>query len=276
MNKFSVLMCFYAEANPKHFEEAVESILTQSLVPDEFVLVQDGPISKELSQVVAKLDKKIKNLNLVILKKNCGHGKARDAGLQACSNDIVAIMDADDVSRKDRFIKQIELFRSNPSLVVVCSNLAEFINCTDNIVSRKILPQKDEELKKLMRWKCPINQPSVVFKRSAVEGVGGYLDWFNNEDYYLWIRLALKGFQFQNIEEELVYFRITSDVYSRRGGLDYFKSEYGIQKLLLERRIATPFSFIIGVASRFVIQVLMPNSIRSFVYKKLLRKETID
>jgi len=271
--KLSVLMCFYHGESSANLEEALLSVINQSTPADEIVLVQDGPVSKELLAVVSAIMKQTDYIKLLVLETNSGHGIARNVGLKACQNELVAIVDSDDVCRQDRFEKQLVIFSEHPEIAVVSSNLAEFSGSINNIVSHKVLPSSDSELKSLMRWKCPINQPSVMFNKAAVEAVGGYIDWFNNEDYYLWIRMAAAGFGFKNITESLVYFRVSADVYDRRGGWKYFISEYGIQKIMLKKGIGTYKSFLFGVCVRFIIQVLVPNSIRAFIYKTFLRKK---
>lgn len=272
MPKFSVLMCFYGGEIPSNLSQAIDSILEQTLKPNEIILIQDGPISIELNNVVEFKMKSNSMIKLHKLDVNLGHGEARKFGLKKCEYDLVAMADSDDISEKTRFYKQVNEFVNDPDLSVVSSNLAEFRGSVDNIVSYKKLPTTDHELKALIKWKCPINQPSVMFRKNVIESVGGYIDWFNNEDYYLWIRLALKGFKFSNIEDCLVFFRTSENVFERRGGVKYFISEFKIQKLMLKNRLTTFIPFIISISIRFLVQVLFPNKLRAIFYNLFLRK----
>lgn len=111
--KFSVLISVYKNENPKYLERAIESIyFEQILKPNEIILVEDGPLTNKLYEVIGTLKKKLKNiLKIVKLEKNSGLGKALEIGITQCSNELIARMDSDDISNKKRFKKQIECFK---------------------------------------------------------------------------------------------------------------------------------------------------------------------
>ena len=109
-------------------------------------------------------------------------------------------------------------------------------------------------------------------KKSAVQAVGGFKDWHYNEDYYLWIRLAINGAHFANLSETLVFVRVGKEMYQRRGGWKYFKSERGIQRYMLQHKMISFPRYCYNVLGRFVVQVLMTNRVRGFVFQKLFRK----
>ncbi|MEZ8079770.1 glycosyltransferase [Enterovibrio norvegicus] len=274
MEKLSVVMCVYNGDSDIFLKDALVSVISQTYRESEFILVQDGPINDELLEVIIDFKGEINGFKHIILEENRGHGAARNVGLSNCSNDIVAIMDADDINHPTRFEKQIERI-SNSDLSVVGSSLAEFTSDIYNITSFKTLPSDHDEIISLAKWKCPINQPSVMFRKSNVDDVGGYLDWYHNEDYYLWLRMLNAGYKFYNISEPLVYFRLSQGTIARRGGVKYFLSEAKIQKLIYDMGIGNIFSFVFSVAIRFVVQVLAPNSIRTILYKLILRKSKI-
>ena len=113
---------------------------------------------------------------------------------------------------------------------------------------------------------------TVMFKRSDVLKVGNYQDWFWNEDYYLWIRLALGGYIFANLPETLVFTRVGEDMYQRRGGDKYFKSEIGIQKFMLEKKMIGYGTFAMNCFKRLIVEKILPNKLRSWVFKKFARE----
>ncbi|MCM1140285.1 MAG: hypothetical protein NC453_17090 [Muribaculum sp.] len=113
---------------------------------------------------------------------------------------------------------------------------------------------------------------SVTTLRSRVVAVGNYLDWLFNEDYYLWIRMAEAGYGFANLPDILVNVRVGKDMYARRGGWRYFKSEKGLQDYMLKRKMISMPRYCYNVLGRFVIQVAMPNRLRGFIFQKLFRK----
>ena len=121
--------------------------------------------------------------------------------------------------------------------------------------------------------RCPMNQVTVMFKKDDVAAVGGYIDWYCEEDYYLWIRLALAGKKFGNINENLVHVRVGEEMYNRRGGIKYFKSEAALQRYMLKKRIISFPRYAINVFERLILQVLMPNKVRGFIFQKFAREK---
>ena len=267
---FSVSMCVYEKDSPVWFEEALESVINQTVKPDEIILVVDGPITIELENIVSEYENK--NLIKVIrLPQNMGHGIARRTGLENCTHELVALMDSDDICAENRFEKQLNLFKECPELSIVGGNIEEFVGSLGCVAGRRIVPQKDEQIKLYLKKRCPFNQVTVMFKKTDVESVGGYLDWYCNEDYYLWVRMYLADFKFANIDDILVHVRVGKDMYKRRGGWRYFKSEYLLQKFMLQKRIIGISTFGMNVGKRLIVQVLLPDSIRGYVFKKFAR-----
>lgn len=280
-NEFSVSMCVYGKDNPEHFDVAIESVVNQTIKPAEIVLTVDGPIPKTIEDVIKKYHECLNNSEIVFkvirLDKNMGHGEARRICFDNCSCGLIALMDADDLSVPTRFEKQLNYYVNHPEVSVVGGYITEFIS-TDNPVDTsktagtRIIPEKDEDIKVYMKKRCPMNQVTVMFKKEDVAMVGGYIDWYCEEDYYLWIRLAVAGKKFGNIPENLVHVRVGEEMYQRRGGWKYFKSEAGIQSLMLKKRIISIPRFIVNVGERFILQALMPNKIRGWVFQKLARQ----
>lgn len=270
-------MCVYGKDNPAYFDEAIKSILDQTYRPTEIVLTVDGPIPETLENVIKKYQfNSVIAFKVIRLEKNMGHGEARRICFENCSCDLIALMDADDLSVPTRFEKQIEYLTSHPDVSVVGGYITEFITAdnptdTSKTAGNRIVPEKDEEIKQYMQKRCPMNQVTVMFKRDDVAEVGGYIDWYCEEDYYLWIRLALAGKKFGNIPENLVDVRVGEEMYQRRGGWKYYMSEAGIQKLMLQKKMIGIPRFILNTGERFILQVLLPNKMRSWIFQKLAR-----
>lgn len=271
--KFSVLICVYNGDDAHNFDTAMNSIFVQTIIPDEVVLVVDGPVNNEIDAVIEKYKLEYKVLNVVRLDKNTGHGNARRTGLQNCTYDLVAIMDADDISYPDRFEKQLAEFRNHEEIDIVGGNITEFIDDEKNIVGRRIVPQDDPEIKEYLKTRCPMNLVTVMFKKSSVDDVGGFIDWYCEEDYYLWARMFMANKKFKNVGDILVNVRVGEDMYRRRGGRKYFISEAKFQKYLLDNNIITPATYVLNVTKRLVVQVLMPNSVRGWAFKKFAREK---
>jgi len=267
---FSVAMCVYGKDNPDWFKTAVDSILNQTVKPSEVVLVVDGPVPDELDAIIRGYEKP-DFFKIIRFETNQGHGNARRAGIDNCSNELIAIMDADDISTPDRFSQQLAAFEADPELDIVGGNVSEFTDDPENILAYRNVFSSDAEIKADMRKRCPMNQNTVMFKKSSVLRVGGYIDWHYNEDYYLWIRMFLGGCKFANINAVLVNMRVGSEMYKRRGGVKYFKSEAKLQKYMLKNKVISFVTFMINVNKRLIVQVLLPNSIRGWVFKKFAR-----
>lgn len=269
--KFSVSMCVYGKDNPEHFRTAMDSVLNQTAAPDEVVLVVDGPVPEQLDAAIAEYERN-PIFRIVRLEQNRGHGEARRIGLQHCSHELVALMDADDISASDRFEKQLRIFRKHSEITVVGGNITEFIDVPENTVGARVVSLEDAAIKEDMKKRCPMNQVTVMFRKSNVERVGGVIDWFCEEDYYLWIRLYLAGAKFANIPDYLVNVRVGKEMYRRRGGWKYFLSEAKLQKYMLDHKIIGFGTFVINVCKRLIVQVLLPNKLRSWVFQKFARK----
>lgn len=266
--KYSVLMSLYKKENPEYLRIAIDSMLNQTVAPDEIVLVEDGPLTDELYAVLDDYPMlhRIKN------EKNLGLGLALNVGLKECRNELVARMDTDDCSKSERCEKQLNFFYNYPNVSIVGAQIEEFIESINNIVGRRIVPLDDCNLKKYLKKRCPFNHMTVMFVKSDILEVGNYQDWFWNEDYYLWIRLALADKKFANLSDSLVSVRVGEEMYQRRGGTKYFKSEYDIQKCMLQNNLITFHRYYINIAERLILQVLMPNWLRGMIFKKFARE----
>lgn len=273
--KFSVSMCVYGGDNPEFFDKAVGSIVSQTVKPSEIVLTVDGPIPATTETVIEKYRNQLScsqiQFQVVYLEKNLGHGEARRICFEHCGCDLIALMDADDLSVPDRFEKQLAVFEKNPDLSIVGGNIHEFIGTPDNCVGKRIVPETDAEIKAYMKKRCPMNQMTVMFRKEAVQKAGGYLDWFCDEDYYLWIRMALVDCHFTNVPENLVNVRVGEEMYGRRGGWKYFRSEAKLQRFMLQKGMIGIPRYILNVAQRLVLQVLMPNKLRGLIFQKFAR-----
>ena len=265
-------MCVYGGDRADWFKIAVDSILNQTVKPSEVVLVVDGPVLEELNGIICEYEK-MDIFNVIRFETNQGHGNARRAGLENCSNELVAIMDADDISAPSRFEKQIAEFEKDMELDIVGGNITEFVGEPENIVGQRVVFLNDSEIKQDLKKRCPMNLVTVMYKKSSVNKVGGFIDWYCEEDYYLWIRMALANMKFGNVSENLVNVRVGKEMYQRRGGVKYYKSEKALQKYMKKNKIIGFSTYFMNVTKRFIVQVLLPNKIRGWVFKKFARKK---
>lgn len=274
MSLFSVITSVYKNDKPEFVRVALDSMLVnQSVKPTEIVLVQDGPVPEGLQQLLQEYEAKYPDvMNVIRLGKNGGLGNALKLGVENAKYDICARMDSDDICLSNRFEKQLAYLEAHPECDIVGGQMTEFIDTPDNIVGRRVVPFSNEEIYEYMKSRCALNHVTVMFRKEAVLKAGNYQDWFWNEDYYLWVRMMMAGCNFANIPDVVVNVRSGADQYARRGGKKYFDSEIGIKKLMLEKGMITRKEYIINYIERFIIQLMLPNSVRGWVFRTFARK----
>lgn len=266
---FSVLLSLYIKEQPFFLKQSLDSLLSQTLLPSEIILVKDGALTPELDAVVSDYKRCYPILKVVALKQNQGLGKALNEGLKHCSYDLVARMDTDDIAKPDRFEKQLKVFQEHPELDVVGTWIDEFEDDTSHVASIRKLPEHHDEIVKYAKHRCPINHPVVMYRKSKVLAVGGYTGF--PEDYCLWIKMLMNGARFYNLQESLLWFRFSSDVVKRRGGWSYAKSDVKSQINFYKMGFLNIWELFYNIIIRLSVR-LIPDSCRMFVYRKLLRR----
>lgn len=269
---FSVAMSVYKNDNPIFFDRALQSITeNQKVMPTEIVIIVDGSVDEKINAVIEKYSEKYGNLNVIRLDKNAGLGNALKLAIENAKYELIARMDSDDVSAPNRFEQQLEIMTKNSAVDIVGGDISEFIGYENNIVAKRKVPILDKEIKEYLKTRCPFNHMTVMYKRSAVLKSGNYIDLFYNEDYWLWIRMVENNCIMANTGTILVNARVGEDMYKRRGGKQYFNSEMFLQKYMLKNGIINLPTFVLNSSKRFVVQMLLPNAIREWVFKTFAR-----
>ena len=271
---FSVCTSVYKNDNPVFVKVALDSMLEQqSVKPTEIVLVQDGPVSRELSELLENYEERFPTImHIICLEKNSGLGNALRIGVENAKYDIIARMDSDDICMNDRFEMQLAYLKSHPECDIVGGQMTEFISSPENIVGKREVPLDNDSIYAYMKSRCALNHVTVMFRKEAVLKAGNYQDWFWNEDYYHWVRMMMNHCVFANIPDVVVNVRSGADQYARRGGKKYFDSEIGIKKLMLKNGLISRKDYIVNYIQRFIIQLVLPNKVRGWVYRTFARK----
>jgi hypothetical protein len=266
---FSLLMSVWAGDDPDFFEDAFRSVVhEQSRPPDDVVLVQDGPVPAQLSARIAELvaTSPVKT-QLLELDANVGLGVALDQGIAACAHDIVARMDADDIALPNRFEVQVAIVEQGVDLVG--SALLEFGVDANDIVGKRVPPLDPDEIVRYARFHQPFNHPTVVYRRAAVEAAGGYRHLALMEDYLLFAKMIQLGCSVANVGDPLVLYRVGAGAYARRGGVALLKSEWRLQRRLLDLGFTNRAQFARNVVVRGGYR-LIPEGIRKAAYRRLI------
>ncbi|MET0999817.1 MAG: glycosyltransferase [Marmoricola sp.] len=266
---FSLLMSTWRSDRPDYLREAfVSSVHEQTRRPTQVVLVQDGPVPEELAAEIRHLvETSPVPVRHVQLAENQGLGPALDAGLRASDHEIVARMDADDVSAPDRFEKQLPLIEAGAD--IVGSGLWEFGETTADTVGRRTPPTDPDEIRRVIRFRDPFNHPTVVYRRSAVVAAGGYSDMALMEDYLLFTRMVAAGAVPANLAEPLVHYRVGDGAYARRGGMTLLRSELALQSRFRRLGLTSRRQYLRNVLVRGGYR-LVPEGVRKVAYRSLL------
>ncbi len=266
------LMSVYHREKPEYLKQAIESIQAQTLPTDDFVLVCDGPLNDALDGVISAKQQEMGTvLNVVRLAKNGGLGNALNEGIKHCKNELVARMDSDDIAYPDRCEKQLAAFNEHPE-VSICSGIVEEFTTDPNTVdAKRVPPETNAEIVEFAKKRNPFNHPCVMYKKSAVEAVGSYQDFYLLEDYYLWLRMLMAGYQGYNIQEPLLHMRAGSDMYLRRAGWKYAKAQAKLFKFMRQQGFIGKGQYIKSSVIRSG-SALAPNWLRKFMFEKVLRK----
>ena len=272
-NSYSVLMSVYYREKPEFLNQAIESIQSQTLPTDDFVLVCDGPLNEELDSIIAVKQREMgTSLNVVRLAKNGGLGNSLNEGIKHCKNELVARMDSDDIAYPDRCEKQLAVFDIHPE-VSICSGIVEEFTTNPQVVdTKRVPPETNEEIIEFAKKRNPFNHPCVMYKKTAVEAVGSYRDFYLLEDYYLWLRMLMAGYQGYNIQEPLLHMRAGSDMYKRRAGWKYAKTQVRLFRYMRNQGFIGNGQYIKTCVIRSG-SALAPNWLRMFMFEKVLRQE---
>ena len=271
MEDFSVLISVYFKESPENLMASLDSIFSQTVKANEVVLVEDGALTKELETVVCDYEAKYRELKVLRFEKNRGLGFAFNDGLKYCSYDLVARMDADDICKPERFEREMKVFDEHPEYGMVGSWIDEFEQMPgDRSFVRKV-PEMPEENYTYAKSRCPVNHPTVMFRKSEVFAVGGYQTELFPEDYFLWIKMLQNGTKVYNIQESLLWFRYSPETFKRRGGWKYACDEAVTQWNIYQLGFIGIPTLCRNVAVRFSTRI-MPNWVRTWVYQHVLRK----
>ena len=271
---FSLLMSLYIKESPEYLNDCFNSVFcNQTIKPKEIVLVLDGPITEDLSNIINFWSKKIKSILKVIkLEQNVGLGNALNIGLRNCSNEWVFRMDTDDICKPDRFEKQLAFIESNPDVVLFGGQVLEFENEPNDFQVLKSVPTTNEEIRLFSQKRCPFTHMPVAYKKSIILEVGGYQHQLFMEDYNLWLRVIGAGYKVANLADTVLYARVGNGMYARRKGLEYIKSEKQLLNLKKDLKLQNPLyaNMLFLIRSMFR---LMPSALLGKIYNTFLRKK---
>lgn len=269
---FSVLMSVYKNEKAQYLDASLKSIEDQSIIPNEIVLVEDGPLTKDLYRVINTHKNKFsENFKVVALNKNQGLGNALRIGTKYVSTNWIARMDTDDIAVPNRFELQLKEIEKNPELAVVGGQVDEFEGSINNIVGKRTVPCSQADIYKFVKWRNPFNHPTVLINKTVLEKAGGYENKGKLEDYFLWAKILAKGYSVINLSQVLVHMRVDSGMYNRRGEFKNLKPIIELRSFLYKNGLVTLTERYIG-NTIMIMNIIIPSKLRKIIYELFLHK----
>ena len=266
----SVLMSVYEKEKPEYLSQALDSIIYQSLQPDEIVLIKDGPLPDYLEDIIQERMDIYPGFQVYQFEKNVKLGRALAKGVELCHNELIARMDTDDIAMNDRLAVQYQYMKDNPEVSVCGGWILEF-NTEGTYQKIKKMPESKKEIRKYSKYRNPLNHMTVMFRKGEVLKAGNYRHFPFLEDYDLWIRMLAFGCKFANIPQVLVKARTEENIYERRGGAGYCDRYMQLRKQQYASGLLRVHEYAVAILLT-KIMTLQPSWVRKQVYRKILRK----
>lgn len=266
--KYSVVMAVYKNDKPEWLCEALDSMLRQTCPPDEIIVVVDGSIPRALESTLGSYEGSISS---IWLDENRGLWNALNKGIEAARNELIMRMDSDDISTLDRAKRQLREFQNNNDLAILSGPVAEFETSPVHVISHREVPLSHEEIVRFAKYRSPFNHPAVMFKKSAVMGVGGYAPLLRSEDYDLWIRMLMKGYKAKNLSSVVLYYRVGIDNAVRKSSFVQQKELLMLHGKYFKEGFLTLPQYLKACTLRISFG-LMPRRLKLAIYKGVLRR----
>ncbi|NAZ55356.1 glycosyltransferase [Vibrio toranzoniae] len=272
-NNLSCVLTVYERTNVEHLNECLLSISNQTYLAEELVIVIDGPIGRKLNEFLIKYKDSENKFTVILdyIKVNQGPANARNRGVSLSNNELVAIMDSDDINRLERFEMQVKRFQQIENLSICGGFISEFELYENDLDSIRRVPLNNNEILKVIKVKSPVNNVTVMLRKSSILAVGGYPNKRTSEDYELWVKLYSAGYVFSNIDKVLVDVRFEYINLTNRNGYKVFKDDLSTQLLLTKTKITSKFEFALN-CFRYLTFRLVPRKVKILLMKNILRK----
>lgn len=266
---FTVLMAVYQRDDVDLFIRAVQSVYANTLQPDAFLLVVDGPVPQPLYQAIIMLQSRF-SIEVLELPENLGLAYALNAGLKLVRTEWVIRADADDFNIAERFFLQANaIVNSNESIDLIGGAIQE-VDTLGNKLSVRRTVGSHLEILSYAAYRNPFNHMTVAYRTERALRCGGYPEIHLKEDYALWAKMLASGSRAVNIPDILVLATTGKDMYKRRGGFRYALAELFLQRHLVSTGFKSiPAALLQGSGRAFVF--LLPSVIRGLIYRRFLR-----
>lgn len=267
-----MLTTVYAKEKPEHLSQCLNSMVSQTVPPSEYVIVKDGPLGDALEAVITEYCEKFPIFKTVSLETNSGCGLASIAGMDACSYEYVARIDSDDISLPRRCELELELMESDSELAVVGTDMYEFDDISGQITAIKRMPLTPDDIYRYGKRRNPFNHSTVMLRKSIVQRYGGYAPIRRSLDLELFTRLLSHGCKCANIGEPLVLFRSGSARIKRKKNWTNLKCDLQVYKRNFQEGYLGFIDYIY-VVFRQIVFFVMPRALASTFFTAIYRSK---
>ncbi|MCP2501603.1 MAG: glycosyltransferase [Deltaproteobacteria bacterium] len=222
-------------------------------------------MSREYEEVIDRI-KHLENSIVIQLRVNSGLAAALNQGLKHCSSEYVARFDSDDICHPRRIELQMEYLERHQNVDVLGAQIREFDENMKYCFGLRLVPCDHESIREFSKKRSPVNHMTIIYKKIAVNAVGGYPRLHGREDYGLWIKFLGDGYNFANLPDVLVDSRGGLPMLKRRGGQRHVIPEWNLHKYKISNNTYLKhFSYFILISR--VIVALLPVSLRRLCYR---------
>lgn len=273
MSDFSVVLSVYFKENPAYLRQSLESVINQTLRPDEIIIVKDGVLTLELDLIINEYQENYSEIfKIISLPENKGLANGLNIGIKNAKYSLIARMDSDDICIKNRFEIQINYLINN-NLDIVGGQIIEFSKSIEDVISIRNVPCSHQEIIKFLKFRSPFSHPTIIFKKEVFERLNGYDINIFPEDYDFFVRAYLAGFRFGNVKENVMYFRLgenLSEAIKRRWGLKYAINEFRLYNKFLKLGFFNYMDYLKVIFFKIPLRII-PFKLYSYIYFKFSR-----
>lgn len=200
----SIIMSVYNDE--LNLENSIKSIINQTHKHFELIIINDGS-NKKTKNILLKF-KKNKKIRIFHNKKNFGLPYSLNKAIKKSKYDLIARMDSDDISYKNRIKYQLDFLKKNPKIDVLGSDAV--IVFSNGVTKYSNVKENNTSIKKNIFYSNPFFHSSVIFKKSIFNKIGLYNVYFKKcQDYDLWLR-GRKKIYYSNIKKRLIKYQSKS------------------------------------------------------------------
>jgi glycosyltransferase involved in cell wall biosynthesis len=247
-----------------HFQQAVDSVVRQTVRPASIIIVQDGPVGPALSDAIRRYAEDYDFITHIEWPENMGRAHVRNVSILHASTTYYAIMDADDICHPERIERQVAYLEAHPEVDILGTAIYEFTGTPDpDTATLKVLPATQEGIERMSHYRMPMANPTVMFRRDVFARIGLFVHGSEAEDVRLYADAVLRGVKMANLEEPLLFFRFDG-IIGRRSTVDR-----AVDEALIRVRLGTlsPKLNLLKMAS--VLFRLMPPAVQTWAYRHL-------